>query len=411
MAFTLVENGQPRAVIVASKQFALAAQIFRDHIKQISGADLPIQQASTVRDDQPRVLIGSSKQTMLLRAKGNTLTLSGTDDGAHYAVVTFLEDKLGVRWLWPGELGKVVPRRDTIHIEDFETTFTPSLVQRKIRDSRLNDRLETGLKNLRFTPDDYKRQRAAAERTTSTSGDCFSWQKPGGSFNVSGGHAFGQLWEKYGKEHPDWFALQPNGARARLCKSNPELIAAIAREKIEELNTHPNLGSVSLSPNDGSVNRFCACPKCEALDAPNGRKVKIHDADHVSLINRMVYFWNAIAEQVTKIHPNTLFTVDAYSAYRSPPVLRKLHPNLVVRFVQIQYTDETLRQQSLRDWDEWAKAAPVSATSRTQSAATSTGWRRSPTTSPPTAPRSTPSRLPHLRRKCSPNCVTSSPSS
>ena len=387
-ALTLVENGQPRAVIITPDQPSpsakLGAQILRDHIKQISGAELPILRESTVSgeptDERAWVFVGEGKQTvklglsskslgpgsMVLHAKGNVLALFGTDDGTHYAVVTFLEDKLGVRWLWPGELGKVVPRHDTIRIEDFDLTCTPQLAQRKIRDAHINDRLETGLKNLGFTANDYKRRRAAAEQTTSESGGWFGWQKLGGTFNVSGGHAFGHLWEKYGKEHPDWFAMQPNGsrdqsrngARARLCKSNPELIAAIAREKIEELNRNPNLGGVSLSPNDGGVNTFCTCPKCEALDAPDARKVKLRQFEHVALTDRMVYFWNAIAEQVTKVHPNALFTVDAYSAYRSPPLLRKLHPNLVVRFVQIQYTDETLRQQGLRDWDEWAKAAP-----------------------------------------------------
>jgi len=372
-AVTLVENRQPRAVIVTSDQPAratkFAAQILRDHIHQISGAELPIQRESALRNEQARVILGEDKSlapgSISLRVKGNTLTLLGSGEGTHYAVVTFLEEKLGVRWLWPGELGKVVPQQDTIRIEDFATTGAPQLVQRNIRNSSLNDRLETGLKNLRFTTDDYKRQRAAAERTTAQSGDWFAWQKLGGTFNVAGGHAFGHLWATYGKEHPDWFALQPNGsrdqsrhgARSRLCKSNTELIAAIAREKIEELNRKPGLGGVSLSPNDGSVNRFCCCPKCEALDAPNGRKVKIHDTEHVTLTDRMVYFWNAIFEEVTKVHPKALFTVDAYSAYKSPPVLRKLHPNLVVRFVQIQYTDETLRQQGLRDWDEWSRAS------------------------------------------------------
>ena len=401
-AVTLVENGQPRAVIITPDQpspaVKLGAQILRDHIKQISGAALPIQQESTVSGESTKerawVLVGEGKRTgelslsskslgpggIVLHAKHNVLALFGTDertptdrDGTRYAVVTFLEDKLGVRWLWPGELGKVIPRRATITVEDFDLQFTPQLAQRRIRDAGCNDRLESGLKNLGFTADDYRRQRTAAQQVASESGGWFGWQKLGGSFNVSGGHAFGHLWEKYGKEHPDWFAMQPNGsrdqsrngARSRLCKSNPELIAAIAREKIEELNKHPDLLGVSLSPNDGGANTFCTCPKCEALDAPNGRKVKLWDNtsatrrefEHVSLTDRMVYFWNAIAEQVTKVHPNALFTVDAYSAYRSPPVLRKLHPNLVVRFVNIQYTDETLRQQGLTDWDEWAKAA------------------------------------------------------
>ncbi|MCX7824363.1 MAG: DUF4838 domain-containing protein, partial [Verrucomicrobiae bacterium] len=258
---------------------------------------MPIHKEDTVSGEPTEgrawVLIGEGKRTaelglsskslgpggMVLCAKANVLALFGTDGrtptdcvGTRYAVVTFLEDKLGVRWLWPGELGKVVPRRETISVKDFSSQFAPRLVQRRIRDAGCNDRLEIGLKNLGFTAADYRRQRDAAERVMSESGGWFGWQKLGGSFNVSGGHAFGHLWEKYGREHPEWFAMQPdgsrdqsrNGARSRLCKSNPELIAAIAREKIEELNKQPGLLGVSLSPNDGGANTFCTCPKCEA---------------------------------------------------------------------------------------------------------------------------------------------------
>jgi hypothetical protein len=71
----------------------------------------------------------------------------------------------------------------------------------------------------------------------------------------------------------------------------------------------------------------------------------------------VVYFWNAIAEQVVKVHPNKLLVVDAYSVYAGPPVERKLHPNLVVRFASLGYADEDYRQESLRDWDQWSKAA------------------------------------------------------
>ena len=48
-------------------------------------------------------------------------------------------------------------------------------------------------------------------------------------------------------DHPEWFAMQPNGSRdqsklgperSRFCVSNPELIEAIAAEKIEELTLY-----------------------------------------------------------------------------------------------------------------------------------------------------------------------------
>ena len=71
----------------------------------------------------------------------------------------------------------------------------------------------------------------------------------------------------------------------------------------------------------------------------------------------MVYFWNAIAEKVAKVHPDKFLVVDAYSVYAAPPVERKLHPNLVVRFAPLGYHAEDYRQESLRDWDGWSKAA------------------------------------------------------
>jgi hypothetical protein len=71
----------------------------------------------------------------------------------------------------------------------------------------------------------------------------------------------------------------------------------------------------------------------------------------------MVSFWNAIAEKVAKVHPKKYLVVDAYSVYAAPPVERKLHPNLVVRFASLAYGDEDYRQESLREWDAWSKAA------------------------------------------------------
>jgi hypothetical protein len=81
------------------------------------------------------------------------------------------------------------------------------------------------------------------------------------------------------------------------------------------------------------------------------------DFEHVSLTDRMVTFWNAIAEEVVKKHPDKFLVVDSYSVYSAPPVERKLHPNLVVRFAPLGYQSEEYRKESLADWDGWSKAA------------------------------------------------------
>ena len=366
--------------------------------ERFPAAELPIHKEDGIKGpptpNQAWILVGEGKHAeklgltskglgpggIFLSAKGQVLAMFGTDartpadpHGTRYAVTTFLEDKLGVRYLWPGELGKVVPRRETIVVPDFQHRFTPPLAQRRIRSMAYHDRIQVGLDRLGFTKDDYERLRANAQHTQAESPGWFGWHRLGGTLKMNGGHAFPHLWAKYGKDHPDWFALQPNGSRdqsrnpdrARLCKSNPDLIAAIAKEKIEELKRNPDLLGVALGPNDGGRTTFCTCPKCEALDSPKGRKVVLTDFtgknartfEHVSLTDRTVYFWNAIAEQVAKVHPNKLLVVDAYSAYAAPPVERKLHPNLVVRFSPLSYHSEDYRQESLRDWDGWSKAA------------------------------------------------------
>lgn len=402
MAVTFVEKGQGRAVIIVPRN-ALpvvnnAAHVLRDHIKRMSGAELPMrtedQVTGTARQDQAWILVGEGKLTEKLgltskdlgaggifqSARGHVLALFGSDartptdpNGTRYAVTTFLEEKLGVRYLWPGELGKVVPRRETITIADFQHSYTPKLAQRRIRSMGYHDRLQVGLDRLGFTKADYEKMTTERQRTSEESPDWFAWQRLGGTLNLNGGHAFPHLWAKYGKEHPDWFALQPDGTRdqskgpdrAQLCVSNPALIAAIAKEKIEELSKNPNILGVSIAPNDGGRPTFCTCPKCEALDSAKGRKVMLWDFskeprrefEHVSLTDRMVYFWNAIAEQVAKVHPDKYLVVDAYSVYAAPPVERKLHPNLVVRFAPLDYHAEDYRQESLREWDAWSKAA------------------------------------------------------
>src|SRR5690606_28794948 len=38
-------------------------------------------------------------------------------------------------------------------------------------------------------------------------------------------------------------------------------------------------------------------------------------------------------ERVTRVHPDLLFGVSAYSRFRAPPVERKVHPHLVLRYV------------------------------------------------------------------------------
>jgi hypothetical protein len=310
-----------------------------------------------------------------LRTAEGALVLTGSPDDPYtttYAVTELLE-RLGCRYLWPGDLGRVIPRRETVTVPALDYAYTPPIAQRRIRDVSWRDRNDRGLAWLGVSKEAWQAGRdAAAARRESLprrEGTWFRWHRLGGDLGIRGGHASCGLaggWEKWGKTHPEWFALQKDGTRDqsgagnrfRLCVSNPGLIAQVARDVIAKKRADPSLKCVSLSPNDGGYSSFCMCDACKALDPPDGPTVDLlvfekvgeprrETVAYVSLTDRYVHFWNAVAERVAKAYPDLLMNVDAYSRYRDPPVRHTLHPNLVVRFVAFDKAR----------WDAWRARA------------------------------------------------------
>ena len=394
----LARDGKAEAAIVLSEDPSAAARkaatVLSDHLFQISGARFEIVKDSKLPQDTTCIAVGESTFTrklgvttkglgpggILIRSFSDSIVILGTDDatpsdrnGTHYAVTTFLEESLGCRFLWPGELGKVVPTNTTISIKPIDRTETPLLRQRKIRNMSYGDRDAKGLLRLRATEEDYHTLRAKSEETESEDGGWFTWQRLGGSLGLASGHAFGDAWDMWSEDHPEWFAMQRNGSRdqsvlgperSRFCVSNKELIETIANEKIKELNAGAK--SVAIGPNDGGLATFCMCPECRKLDPPEGRPITLMDATgkqgrtyfkHVSLTDRFVSFWNEIAKRVVTVHPDAWLTADAYSVYTDPPLRHKLHPNIAIRFVDIWYLDDAEHKVGRARWDAWAEKA------------------------------------------------------
>lgn len=405
----LADQGKPTAAVIVStrglrKGRLLAAQsagqMLVEHLARMSGAKLPLMdedelKAATVKDgrltvtDQAAggassfVLVGAGRLAgemgvkaddippggILIRTVGNVVVIAGSNDASdsfttRHAAVEFLE-RLGCRYLWPGPSGKVIPKKETIEIEATDYRFAPPIRQRHIRCAEWNEGMSAA-SAIGLTKDQWQASRKQAAEGEGSPEDWLAWQRDGGDIGLRGGHAFGDAWQKWGKEHPDWFALQPDGtrdqsaagSRCRLCVSNPGLIEAVAADVIERATKDPTLHSVSLCPNDGGYSSFCMCENCKKLDPPGGPKIKMamfkkvgqaerEEIDYVSLTDRYVYFWNAVAERVVKVHPKLLMVVDAYSYYQEPPVKLKLHPNLVLRYVI----------SSAEQWQGWRERA------------------------------------------------------
>ncbi len=401
-ALTLVQAGNARCMIVLpvkpSAALRAAADELMDALARISGAMVQVVvEGAPVAADTVRIILGAEEglppavaarvkalpvEGFLQLTSGRTLYIAGSDSapnglaltGTAHGVYDFIERQLGVRWLWPGDGGTVFPQRATVTIPPLDIEDAPAFAVRRLRNYggvsgpaekpviSLEDRVKVAL-NALGRPDlrVYAAKHADAN-------PWFARQRLGQSQRVSFGHAYNDYAERFAGEHPDWFALQPDGtrtatkARPRLDKENPGLIAQAARDALHELDGDPLLSMASLTPNDGGASAWDLDAGARALDpadAPpitlpirvGGLKVTL---PYVSMTDRMVTFYNGVAEEVQRLRPGTVLGASAYSTYRTPPLRVVPHPQLAFTFVGLVYFDESTRQRDRRSWDGWA---------------------------------------------------------
>lgn len=432
----LVREGRPVCVLMvadrASAAAGAAAAALRDGLRQMSDADVATVEESELtlaaqgnqwsihhkgRPVPYLVAVGDTKlsasqglsgrdlppEGYRIKTVGNVLLLVGSDaradnnmplEGTRHAAAALLERHLGCRWLWPGELGEIVPRRTTVEIEAVDEEDAPAIRKRMLRNygyghvekiampadpnrpgSRpthqlqlRHDRTEAGMKQLGLASEDY----------VGWCGQASVWwsqQRLGSSYAVSAGHAFGGWWNRFGAEHPEWFALQRNGSRTpgrlpaereKLCFSNPQLVRQVIEEKIAELKRNPGGDSVSVSPNDGGGhNSVCLCEACRRLDPVNGSPMPLDTyldgkkltVPYVALSDRTFTFYNQVAEGLAQVYPDKLLGTYAYATYRDVPLGVRPHPNLLVGFVGMGYWDDEQLEGDRQRWEQWAAVA------------------------------------------------------
>ncbi|HRU04452.1 MAG TPA: DUF4838 domain-containing protein [Candidatus Brocadiia bacterium] len=394
---TLVENGKPAAVVVtaakASKTTAYAVKELVDHVRLVSGAELAVTTENKLDagDPRPLILVGPGRLAGALApgtlqpdetrvvVKGNRVALVGGDKrdfeltpgtvcacGTLYAVYDFLETELGVRWLWPGEAGAVTPKRFTIRVAETSRAFVPPLIQRQIRPGTGpisdNPQLEAAMKALGWTEAEEARKAQAFDVWARR-------RRMGRSVAAQFGHAFTGWLAKYGKDHPEWFAMMPDGKRVsqmerpyprpervKLCVTAPGLADEVARLGLESLKKTGRL-SFSACPNDSRG--YCYCEKCRALDPPEGIKDVMNypgmvDFLYPSLSDRYVWFWNQIAARMGDECPGQYIGVYAYSNYHHAPLREKPSPRLLVAYVGFNYFNAAYNEQSRKDWAGWS---------------------------------------------------------
>ncbi|NUN92188.1 MAG: DUF4838 domain-containing protein [Verrucomicrobiae bacterium] len=398
-ALTLVENGAPRCAIVvavstnanAAYSSKLAGEELAHVLRVMSGASVPIvPEAQLARCALPSnttlVYVGPTEaarqrgldakqfayEEAVVQTATNAVFVIGDDrvplPGTHHAATLLCEKFLGARWLWPGDLGEVIPRRATVTLPDaIDVRQTPSVRIRFWRDVANNATfIKQYAEPLGWTTNEWRQMGRESTQWTLRN----RMQKRSG-IDVRAGHAYERWYERFGESHPEYFAVQPCGQRdlkprdptaVKLCHSSPSVIDQVVADIEEAFRKEPEMASFSLSPNDGGFTGHCMCARCKAWDEPDGPPMRLQDAvtrewfEYVSLSDRMVRFYNAVAERVSAHHPNLLLVGHAYCAYDPPPVRAKVHPNVVISYVGSNpYLSEANRRGERARWEGWAR--------------------------------------------------------
>ncbi len=407
-AVTLVRDGRPTSIIVTngrpSEGQALAAAELQEHIRLMSGATLAIVKENDLPAALPETLVlvgpsnrarshgvdtaGLEPETFIKRTGPGVLVLAGEDGGSKsnartgtlWAVYDFLQDQLGCRWIWPGKIGQVVPRRTTITVGPLDVQETPHI---KIRDFRAVNQEKH---RVGYEKEGQGKWFDLGATYGQLAEDEMAWMRRmrmGRSFKLSAGHAFTDWWAKYGETKPEIFALLPNGKRgpqkkdrpefAKMCVSNPDLWAM----QLEPIKKYAAEGARGLSlntcENDGSGG-FCVCERCRQWDAAApaaaGSAGRVEDGSEVdrgggvaaelpeSLSNRYARWYNELATRLHAVDPEGRVVAYAYSRYRSPPTaVARIEPNVWIGYVGFNAypRPDTYRQMSMDEWLGWSK--------------------------------------------------------
>jgi hypothetical protein len=351
----LIRDGQPLAQIVipdgASDQLKTVAGSLASHLKQSSGAELPIVEEGQLVADarQPLVLIGRTKlwpvtfpkgfddDGFIIAAKGRAVSICGpTDYGTEFGVYELLERTVGVRWLLPGENGTDIPAKTTIAIPEGKVQDQPVFFSR----------LFSGLRGA-------------------PQGEWARYNRMHG--RVSFHHSLGENIfkpELYTKTHPEFFPMKDGKTRYlpadgyyhgwQPCFSEPGTIPVAIAAISAYFAAHPEAPSFSLGVNDSSGH--CHCEKCEPRLPAEKNFLGMYDYSDI------YYDWcNQVIAGVLKQYPDKWFGCLAYSEVAAPPKKVTVHERLIpyMTYDRMKWVDPELELAGHEATEAWHRVSPT----------------------------------------------------
>ena len=288
-----------------------AAEILRQAIMKISGAELPIRtdhsaagrfeisigntnRLKSITDKEILTKVKDADGFAVFSEKEKIYILGGTHKGAIYGVTSLLEKYLGCRKFSP----------------NFE--YYPKLGDIQLPPIKFVDKPFNSLRII--------------NGTFSLDPDYQDWQRLDNIDEVFAKgfyvHTFNRLipWQEYFETHPEYYALM-NGKRIhdQLCLSNPEVLRLTNEKLRQEIQLQPEKQVWSVSQNDNFS--YCQCPDCQRIINEEG-----------SPSGPIIRFVN----QVAAAFPDKIISTLAYQYSRKPPLITKPAPNVQIMFCSIE---------------------------------------------------------------------------
>lgn len=344
----LVANGQTSAAVVVS---ADAPQSIRNavddlvgYIHESTGATLDIDQASA--ENRVEIHVGQTEYAQTLELSVADLEVDGfkisfptsrrivllghSDTATAFAVYEFIERYVGVRWLFPGELGTYVPSAQDITVPAEEVVSQPWFISRTTGGADANAPGEV----------------------------IYNWlHRHRLHWTIQHHHNLDKLFApaRYLESNPEFFPIV-NGQRvvpdAEAQNWQPVLDApGIVDEAIARITAyfdeHPYSMSYSLGVND---NNFFA-----------------HESSYQNSIGLADYsdyyfeFSNTVVSEVLKKHPDKWFGCLAYVGITDPPRSVGVHARIVPHICIDRYgwASEAGAQRDMQRTSDWHAVSPV----------------------------------------------------
>jgi hypothetical protein len=341
-----------------------------DIIAKSSGKTRPsvVQQATHLSTPQRAILVAyptdalKYEESIISCSEGGPLILVGEDEfdfnnpdwvgspnftnymtrsGTYNAIMTFIQDYLGVVYGWPGQVGTAVPRKSEFSLKPFEKRYIPSTKFRQF---------------LYFSRPGHSRLAPAGVLGWYMRQRCVFTPR------IDDGHGFYHFYDRF---HPNGtqqgneeylFALQPNGLRdgynyggnAKMEIGEPDLVEKWFQVNVVEgLAANPLRRLFNCSSNDSWLSGHSVDPRARAMDY-TGPSPFIERYDYAtgsifrySITDREMKFANLCAERMAIDYPNYWVMQLAYGVTRATARREQPADNLIVVNVPNDYPNPT----------------------------------------------------------------------